>query len=494
MFKILFEEYCKHKKWILLYVCLCIFASVFCGPFLNDYLPGTAAISASSDATGIAENITLSESETLSTLTDKILGNSISSIAGGYASVVAISCEPFSALLFLGIIETINRWCGYPLDMLSTPAGNPIVLLVIAIFWAVSKFMKSNETTQIFGMVTLGELEKYLGLAFILILGVLNVTGISTGVMDAVLSAASPERAATPSGATWITIVSIVWSVILSIMSVAVFFIMKTVMSGIDVLQVSLSFIPGSAFIFETCKTLFALFLITVNVICPPLGIALNIIIFIIGCILFKICYRAVRYFKSIYFRPLFKRIKGFDPQMPLVSNKLPKRIRKYCQAQGLDIKLAIPVYPLKYLGEEKVRKYDRWWLMNDGETTFYIRKRAGKKKVRKLSFEQSYGAPIYLRKGLWSYEIFSYLPNEDNLNKKFPKKAFSFALSMEYLYKADEIMQITGFENYNLIREANKLTKRQQREERRMRRKEAILQKIDNIKYKLDQNPDKQR
>ena len=105
MFKILFEEYQKHKKLVLLYICLCIFASVFCGPFLNDYMPGSAVITATEDAT----NVTLSEGETLSTLTQQILGNSISSIAGGYASVVAISCEPFTALLFLGIIETVNR-------------------------------------------------------------------------------------------------------------------------------------------------------------------------------------------------------------------------------------------------------------------------------------------------------------------------------------------------------------------------------------------------
>ncbi len=479
MLKILFEEYQKHKKIILLYICVCIFMSVFCGPFLNDYLPGSAVITATEDTT----NVTLSEGETLSTLTEQILGNSISSIAGGYASVVAISCEPFTALLFLGIIETVNRWCGYPLDMMSTPAGNPIVLLVIAIFWAASKLMKSNETTQIFGMVTLGELEKYLGLVFILVLGVLNVTGISTGVMDAVLSAASPEVVAGPQTATWVAVLSVIWSVILAILSVAVYFIMKTVMSGIDVIQMSLSFIPGSAFFFETAKSLFAIFLITVNVIFPPLGIALNIIIFIIGCILFKSCYYAVRYFKNIYFRPLVKRIKGFDPQISLLSKKLPKRIRKYCEAQGIEIQAAMPVYPLKYVGEERVRKYDRWWLVIAEDTSYYMRKRMGKKKVRKISLASTEQQPVYIRKGLWCYEIFSYLPDEKNLAKKYPKKAFSFALSMEYMYKFEEILMLTGYENYNMIQEAAKMTKRQQREARRTQRKEALLQKLDNVK-----------
>lgn len=478
MFSILFDEYKKHKKIILAYICLCVFLAVFCGPFLNDYAPGRAL------AIAVPET-SMTEAETLSTLTKQILGNSISAVAGGYASVVAISCEPFTALLFLGIIENVNRWCGYPLDMVSTPAGNPIVLLVIAIFFAVSKFMKSNETTQIFGMVTLGELEKYLGLVFILVLGILNVTGISTGVMNAVISAAGPETVSEPSAAVWITGLSVAWSVILSIVSVAVYFIMKTVMSGLDVIQMSLSFIPGSAFFFEAAKSLFAIFLITINIICPPLGVAFNIIVFIIGCFLFRICYNATKYFHGIYIRPLLKRLKGFDPHIALFSSKLPKKIRKYCEAQNIQPQVAMPVYPLKYVGEEKVRKYDKWWLIVDGNTPYFMRKRAGKKKVRKLSFMNTYQQPVYIRKGLWYYEIFSFLPGEKNMAKKFPKKEFSFVFSSEYLYRFEDILRITGYEDYTMIQAEKKLTKKQQREEKRMQRKAAILQKIDEFKNK---------
>ena len=63
----------------------------------------------------------------------------------------------------------------------------------------------------------------------------------------------------------------------------------------------------------------------------------------------------------------------------------------------------------------------------------------------------------------------------------------------MEYLYKINDIMQLTGYENYNLVLEANKMSKRQQREEKRLRRKEAILQKMDNLKHSIGQNSDKQ-
>lgn len=487
MISILFEEYKKHKKIILAYVCICVFLAVFCGPFLNAYMPGRAL------ATAVPET-SLSESETLSTLTKQILGNSISAIAGGYASVVAISCEPFTALLFLGIIENVNRWCGYPLDMVSTPAGNPIVLLVITIFFAASKLMKSNETTQIFGMVTLGELEKYLGLVFILVLGILNVTGISTGVMNAIVSAAGPETVSEPSAAVWITGISIAWSVILSIVSVAVYFIIKTVMSGLDVIQMSLSFIPGSAFVFEAAKSLFAIFLVTINVICPPLGIAFNIIVFIIGCCLFRVCYNATRYFNSIYFRPLLKRIKGFDPHVSLISKKLPKRIRKYCVTENLEPQTAIPVYSLKYVGEEKVRRFDRWWLVVDHNVPYFIKKRAGKKKVRKLAFLNTYEQPVYIRKGLWYYEIFSFLPGEKNMTKKHPKKEFSFSMSPEYLYKIQEIMNLTGYEDYSSIQAEKKLTKQQEREEKRRQRRALILQKIDAWKQKaVAQQDDKQ-
>lgn len=481
MIHILLEEYKKHKKLILCYVCLCVFLSVFSGPLLSGYVPTTVK----------ATTETLTGGETISNLTTQILGNSVSKIAGGYASVVAISCEPFTALLFLGIIENVNRWCGYPLDMVTTPAGNPVVLLVITIFFAASKLMKSNETTQVFGMITLGELEKYLGLVFILVLGILNVTGISTGIVNAVVSAAPPEATAGTGQAMWITGLSIAWSVVLAIVSVAVYFIIKTVMSGLDVIQMSLSFIPGSAFFFETVKSLFAIFMITVNVICPPLGVAFNIIVFIIGCFLFRICYNATRYFHNVYVKPLFKRIKGFDPHVPLVSSKLPKRIWKYCETEEITKQLAIPVYPLKYVGEERVRKYDRWWFVANSDANLFLRKKAGKKRVRKISFESTYSQPVYIRKGLWYYEIFSYLPDEMNLAKKFPKKEFSFVFSLEYFYRIEDILRITGYENYTLIQEANKLSKRQQREEKKARRREAIIQKLES--FRIEKQQDKQ-
>ena len=285
--------------------------------------------------------------------------------------MVAVSCEPFTALLFLGIIENINHLCGNPLNMMSTPAGNPIVLLVITIFFIVSKLMKSNETTQIFGIVTLGELEKYLGLVFILVLGVLNVTGLTAEAAVAVAYAAAPGMEAV-AGPEWITVFSVGWSIFLSVMSIVVFFIMKTVMSGLEVIQMSLSFIPGSALFFEIMKSLFAIFLVTVNVICPPLGIAFNIIVFIIGCFLFKLCYKATRYFEHIYVKPLFRRIKGFDPHISLVSKKFPKKLKKYCENMQFEYQTAIPVYTIKYLGEEKVKRYDKWWLVSDHKTNAY--------------------------------------------------------------------------------------------------------------------------
>ena len=471
MLEILFAEYKKHKKLILSYIGICVFMSVFCGPFLENLF-----------SMKVYATETLSEGETLSTLTTAILGNSISAIAGSYSSVVAISCEPFTALLFLGIIENINNLCGNPLNMISTPAGNPIVLAVITVFFIVSKLMKSNETTQIFGMVTLGELEKYLGLVFILVLGILNITGLSTAAVGAVVSAAAPDATAA-GGSVLVTVLSIVFSVFMAVVSVVVYFVIKTVMAGLDVVQMSLSFIPGSAFFFETFKTLFAAFIVIVNVICPPLGIAINIIVFIIGCILFKYCYRAVRYFKSIFVKPLFKRIRGYDPQISLVSKKLTKRLTKYFVKEKIEPDMAIPVYPLKYIGEEKVHRFDRWWMVVVGERIDYMKARAGKKRVRILHWECSETQPVYIRKGLWYYEIFAYIPHPDNMAKRFPKKEFSFAMSHEYMCRLDEIIQKTGYTDYTLIQEERKLTKKQKREEKKALRREFLLQKKEEIK-----------
>lgn len=471
MMEILYEEYKKHKGFMWAYIGLCVFLAVFSGPFVHNFAASSVLA---------AETATVPIGETIFNLSKQLLGTSISDLAGPYSTVVAVSCEPFSALLFLGIVEIINELCGNPLNIASTPAGNPIVCIVVAIFFVASKLMRSFEATQIVGKITLGEIEKYLGLVFILVLGVLGVVGTATGTVSALAEGVLTRSAAQP---VWYTAIMTVWTIILSVVSIVIYIVIKTVMEGLDVLQMSLSFVPGSAFFFECVKTLIAVFLTFINVIYPPLGVAFNMIVFLIACIFFGKCYHAADYFRKIYVKPAFKKWKGYDPNIALVHKKFPKTLQKYCSKNHIEPAMAIPVYPMKYLGEEKVKKHDKWWFVSDGNQTLFLKKKLGKIGARKVSYLSCEEHPVYIRKRLWYYEIFSFIATESNMAKRFPKKEFIFIMSSEYFHKIAEIAELSGYVDYSVITDGQKLTKKQRRMEKKAFYKELLAEKKAAVK-----------
>ena len=89
MFEILMKEFRQHKKFVLAYVAVCVFAAFFFGPFLSDVMPRAALASDGAEATEL-----LSEGDTLLTLNDMILGGTFRRLAGNYSSVIGLSAEP----------------------------------------------------------------------------------------------------------------------------------------------------------------------------------------------------------------------------------------------------------------------------------------------------------------------------------------------------------------------------------------------------------------
>lgn len=455
MIDILLYEYRKNKKWILFYVVMCVFLATTGGLLSATFAPMTVAAA------------DVPASQTIADITKQVVGTSVASFAGTYATLVGVSCEPFSALLFIGILENVNRWIGSPFEIAPTPMSNLWVLLVVAVFFAISKLLKANEATQILGMVTLGELEKYTGLVFIIVIGIMNVTGLtSVSVQAAGLGASSGG------GGGIVAVLSGILSVFFAIISIVVFFIIKTVMKGLDVLQMTLTFIPGVTLVVEVLKTVVTCTIIFVNIICPPLGIAINFIIFIICCLLFKKCYLATKYFKKIYVKPLLRLIRGYDPHIPLVMKKLPRKFRKAYAGKELP-DVFIPIYPLKYLGEAKVTKHEPWYMIVEEKRVFVKKYRAFKKQPVSIEFVDSTNTPVYLKKCLWYFEIFHYIDTQENLNKRFPRKEYSFVYSKEYYYRMEEILFRSGMTDYNVLKQEKKEIRQQKKEERRVLRAE---------------------
>lgn len=472
MFEIFKCEYRKNKKLILFYISLCVLVSVFVSPFL------TADDLFNVRAAGVTDVIEagemLTEGETLLSLSDIFTKSAMKKLAGSYSSVVGVSCEPFTALLFLGVVENVNKWVGSPMDISSTPAGNPIVLIVVLLFFVASKLMKSNEATKVLGICTLGELEKYLGLVFILILGVINVVGITDVFVTNTVSAASLSP--TPNSNFLVGILTSVFSVFMAIVSLVVYFVVKTVMFGIDALQACFSFIPGSGFVFEFVQSAFVVVLLSINVFFPWLGVILNIIVFIICLIMFRICYTIEEYVRKIHIKPFFASIKGYDSEFPIVSRKLPKRIKKIYEEAGSDIRLSIPAYFIKSKETEafKIKFFTKVWLVSDGnEFKVYAKKNSFSKKYNVLTIKNKEEKPVFIKKDFRFIEIYSAMNS-----KKRKSKDIRIVFSNEYFGRFDNIVEILELENYNAIRSAEKLTKKEQRREKRELKKERIKEK----------------
>ncbi len=459
-------EYDKHKSLIFLYLGFIVFLGFFTGPLLGGFPLAAEATQGGGD---------VPVGDTILSLAVLFSSASFKTIAGSYAGIVGISCEPFTALLFLGIMENINNLIGNPLHVMSTPAGNPVVLVVILVFFIASKLMKCFEGTEVFGIITLGQLEKYLGLAFVIVIGIMNIWGLTDINLNGAVNAASGDvSAVNPLMATITTI----YAVFMAIVSIVVYLVIKTVIEGMEVLQMVFSFIPGSAFICEFLKSALVIIILLINVIFPPLGYALNLIIFIIALFLFRKCYVACYYFKEIYAKPLFERFKGFDPHVELTI-KLPRKIRKQFVGDK-KVELSVPVFIHKYstlFGMPK-KKLVRLYLIGMEDNIYLVSKLWGKKMIT-YNLKDYDDNPIYIRKGHRFFEVFSYQNVPGNMDKKNPRKEFSFVLSNRYYYALERLIKLTGFTDYQIFLDERKAEKDRIKSEKSAERKE----KFDNFK-----------
>ena len=182
-------------------------------------------------------------------------------------------------------------------------------------------------------------------------------------------------------------------------------------MLGLDVLQNILSFIPFSSVVCEVIKTALVVAIFAINVIYPPAGYVINIIVFIICCLLFKACYNAVEYLKKIYIYPFFVGIFGYKEDYPLKKKHLPFRVKKAFKERLSDVKAVIPLYtikkPRKY--DLKLKLYERVWLVVVGEETgILFRKYNGQRNYFfKINTEEM--PDTYLRKGFRFFELYNF-------------------------------------------------------------------------------------
>ncbi len=454
MFKILYSEFKNHKKPVMVYITLCIILSFVVGssmPLLDPH-----GITASASVTNCVNAAEVSAEDTLINLNGQILGGRLNALAGDYSGTVAVSAEPFTALLFLSAVSNINKLANNPLNMPPIPLDSPWILIVIAVFFAASKFMKANSATKVFGICTLGYLERFLGTLCILVIGILSVVGISTnGAVSAVnaateaVSEIGKAGAAAPGSQNVIVgALASLFSAFMAVMSLIVNFIIRTVSKGLDAMQAIFSTVPFVSVVCEAGKAFLVLLVSALNVFFPIAGYVVNIIVFIICCVLFRVCYYASRYFENIYFKPFFRKIFGLRDRVTLIPKRYPKKLRLAIEAKEMKPDFIIPVYIKRRHRNStlRIRPLRRLWLIHDeGGTKLYSR-RYMKQKDYFRDFDKDEGGEIFLKKGIMQYEIYSYIQTDRNLEKKWPVRDFTLVFAKDYKAYIDDIVRLTGY------------------------------------------------
>ncbi|MCR4618799.1 MAG: hypothetical protein K5669_11530 [Lachnospiraceae bacterium] len=487
MINILLYEYKRHKKLIIGYLMACIVLSFFAG----------SIFSRPADNTAVAAEV--ASSDALLQLNDAVLGDKLNNLAGDYSGAVSISAEPFTALLFLSIVSNINKLAHDPLNLPELPLDKPWVLAIIAVFFVASKFMKSNSTTSVFGICTLGYLEKFLGTVCILAIGIISVVTISTQTSNAVAAnldmlSAGSSLALADAGAGNMVVgaLSALFSAVMGFLSLIVNFIIKTVFKGLEALQVILGAVPFVAFLCEFGKAFLVLILCAINVWFPVAGYVLNIIFLIVCILLFRVCYYASKYFENIYFLPFVHKIFSMRDKTTLIPKRVPKRLRTALSEAGIEPGFIIPTFVKRRHRNSilRIRPLRKLYLVHaeDGRTLLFFKK-YNRNKNYFLPFESSEEAEIYLRKGLSLYEIYRYIPTEKNMSKRKPVKDFSLVFSKDYISYIDTIISLTGYTDIKQVLADEKAEKKEQkallREQKAAEHTEKMSKMFSFIKHK---------
>lgn len=461
MLNILFEEYKKHKIFVKSYLLLCIVLAFLVGTCS----PEITVVKASQETT--------LESDTLLRLNDEIFGSAVKDMAGDYSDIVSMSTEPFTALMFIGVSQRINKLLGRPVNMSELPVGRTSVLVVIGICLIASKVMKTFSGTKVVGTCTLGTLEKYLGTVCVLGIGLVNTIGLSSASAAKIVSAAVFSNSV-PAGSSNVLlgILTSIFSAFMGFMALIVNFIVKTVIKGVEAVQILFSGIPFLSVLCECCKTGLTIFLYVITKVSPRFGYAINIAVFVLLCLIFKPCYKASQYFEKIYLVPFARKLFGISKPVPLMPKHLPKCLRTALKKDKIEPDFILPLFvTAKHATcSLPIRRFDKLWLVNK-EGCNYLYFRTAKHGEMKFVFLNNCELQkVYLYKKIRFYEIYTLWNNPENLARKYPRKAFSLVLAKSYSSSIDYLMSSMGYID---VAEIKANTRAEKRELKRARREE---------------------
>ncbi len=384
-----------------------------------------------------------------------------------YSQVIGIAIEPFFALFVNATFGFVNAILGMPLDIVTTPLSYPVVLFLFFVFVFGGKILLSFPSSQVFAMVTYGELEKAVGYLSILMTGIYGVSQ---------MTAFCSERAndimlilGSEGGNGIFVAVSVVLSFGSACVSLILYYIVKTVILCANIIQMPFAFLPGVSFLFECAKSFIVAILCSMNLIFPVAGFLLNLLIVIFSCILFVKCYYVVDFYRAIYLRPTLHSLGIGTVSDRKINEKTSQWILDYMKEQNETIVMSVPSYLVHtFSKEQEMRQYEYWWYVCTEQKQYLCRKKYSAKKP--CVYELSNSQPIYFKESFRYLEFFTLDGPEEKLNMIFnkPQKDLHFVISHDYVKLFETLKQSADYRDYLALKQKLKA----QDEERRKKEK----------------------
>ncbi len=423
------EIYKNNKRFIILCITMCLVFSMLC-------YGGTFAVNA-----------------------DDMSGTEIAvSFGGSFGKVVA----PIIGFGYIGGIDTSWTMVILSATSLLAKAGHNVGIRQLEFLDGFSYGVFENTFISIFLLAWFGLplLAKAMGKTQVLGIAIENMTKlngvligfISMSMMISNTNTMMKVRAASGAASLVKGGISFIACFLVLVVTLIIYFLVRYLFAFIDILMIPVcTFVPFASVFMVIMKFAAICLMILMAKYAPWMFFVVAAIVILISAIMFRTAYRALRYFKNIYARPLFRRIfKGFDRNIPLIAPKVPGAISEYLN--GRSIQMLIPVYLLTPIPNVKaMHKWERWWMVSECGQTYLVKKNRFDKECIRIPLIHTPAQKMFINQFITYHEVFNIYGSEENIVKKIKRvpKYSHFVFSKEYSFRYGEILELTGFVDY---------------------------------------------
>lgn len=353
-------------------------------------------------------------------------------IIRSYSQVIAIGIEPVLAVLLEGGAGLTNAVMGMPLDISSTMFSVPHVLLITLAVFMLGKLMQCFEFTRSVGMLIYGEAERIFGYVVMVAISCQNIVKIMyvcekhSATLESVLRFENTEVLQ--------GIVVFVLGAGSAFVGLVVYYVIKTLVLGLQIMQLSVSFFPFTSLLFEVVRSSFVVIIAVFNLLFPRVGLAFNVAMLLLGALALAQTSGSVEYFRVIYFESLIIPFYRFRGETIKLYKDVPREIKKHCNREKCGI--IVPVFSTGrfVLEGQTVSNHEKWWMeICEKELRFY-RKKFMVGKIEQINIPLD-GLKWYFRENPRCMELFVLDGPQENIIRLFkkPQKHVTFVISREY-------------------------------------------------------------